>query len=36
MQLPDWTYDLVLVALAFLLGALSTLGSSSPAVAFPY
>lgn len=22
MQLPDWTYDLVLVALAYLLGAL--------------
>ncbi|EPQ8800837.1 hypothetical protein ACUW02_007079, partial [Pseudomonas aeruginosa] len=36
MQLPDWTYDLVLLALAFLLGALSVLGSSSPAAAFPY
>jgi hypothetical protein len=36
MQLPDWTYDLVLVALAYLLGALSALGSSSPTVGFPY
>lgn len=36
MQLPDWTYDLVLVALAYLLGALSILGSSTPAVAFPW
>ncbi|ERX73104.1 hypothetical protein P998_03873 [Pseudomonas aeruginosa E2] len=36
MQLPDWTYDLVLVAQAYLLGALSALGSSTPAVAFPW
>ncbi len=36
MQLPDWTYNLVLLALAFLLGALSVLGSSSPAAAFSY
>lgn len=36
MQLPDWTYDFVLVALAYLLGALSALGSSTPAMAFPW
>ncbi len=36
MQLPDWTYDLVLVALAYLLGALSILGSSTPAAAFSW
>lgn len=36
MQLPDWTLEFVLMVLAYLLGALSALGSSTPAVAFPY
>ncbi len=36
MQLPDWTQEFVLMALAYLLGALSALGSSSPVVEFPY
>lgn len=36
MQLPDWTHEFVLMVLAYLLGALSALGSSSPVVAFPY
>lgn len=36
MQLPDWALEFVLMVLAYLLGALSALGSSTPAVAFPY
>lgn len=36
MQLPDWTLEFVLIVLAYLLGALSALGSSTPVVEFPY